>query len=548
MTKIRNYFIIFASVFAISSACALVGVQDVKAQEGPALSDLIKRIEALESKPGGGNVTAAKINGIKIGLNLRHRYEIRSQDFATNAVAGNSIGGTPGTSQAANGIRTLGSMTDGDGNAHQTRRPTTDFTLQRMRLSFDADINRNVMARVMLQDVRTFGETDNATTNITTNLSRTDVQEGYVQLKNLGDINSLLSNVQLRIGRWQQGYGNHRMIGTLGWANQSRSYDGAKVMFKKGNLWVDVFAWQIHENTSGGVNGGRTFSQSAEKDTVLYGIYSQYKFGGALKGNVIEPYMMAKAESTDEDRTSGSIQPESETRYSWGFRAAGKNIAFMNDIGLGGFDYTVEPVLQTGSSRYTPLGMSTAEYTKESISAWAMHAEAGYTFKNLPWTPRIGYAYSFASGDDNYNQGTQKTFKQVSPTQHAHNGYMDITSWQNIVDHQIHFSVKPTKKLAIDVKAHFFELDKIGDDWYHVGGAFANRSGAHQYTDGNGAVHNTDDELGQEIDVTLKYKMFENFGVVAGYSHFFAGDFIEDVSAGVDRGVDWAYLQTTVSF
>ena len=57
-----------------------------------------------------------------------------------------------------------------------------------------------------------------------------------------------------------------------------------------------------------------------------------------------------------------------------------------------------------------------------------------------------------------------------------------------------------------------------------------------------------DDELGQEIDVTLKYKMFENFGVVAGYSHFFSGDFIEDTGAGNDRGVDWFYLQTTVKF
>ena len=35
---------------------------------------------------------------------------------------------------------------------------TKDFTLQRMRLSFDADINKNVMARVMFQDARTFGE------------------------------------------------------------------------------------------------------------------------------------------------------------------------------------------------------------------------------------------------------------------------------------------------------------------------------------------------------------------------------------------------------
>ena len=532
MTKFRNYFIIFASVFAITAACAM---QDVKAEDR--MSDLIKRIEALESKPAaGGNVTAGKIRGLKIGLNLRHRYELRSEGFNGGSQAAV-------TQAAGTNVRTLGAMnttlTTGTTRAHATRKPTQDFTLQRMRLSFDMDINKNVMARVMFQDVRTFGEA-----GITTNEERTDVQEGYVQLRNLGDINPLLSNVQLRIGRWQQGYGNHRVIGTLGWANQSRSYDGAKIMYKKGNFNVDVFAWQIAENTTGGVSGSdSTFSQASGKDTVLYGFYAKYKFGGFLKGNVIEPYMVVRAEETQEDRTNATQAAESETRYTWGFRAAGKNIA-----GLGGLDYTIEPNLQTGSSRYTPFGMSQNENSKENISAWAIHAEAGYTFKNLPWTPRIGYAYSFASGDDSFDTGSQKTYKQVSPTQHAHNGYMDITSWQNIIDHQLHINLKPTKKLVVDVKAHFFELDQEADNWWHVGGAVANRAGADKFIDNNGTSQDVDDELGQEIDVTLKYKMFENFGVVAGYSHFFSGDFIEDTGGGVDRGVDWFYLQTTVKF
>ena len=526
--KFRNYFIIFASVFAITAACALVGMQDVKAQDS--MSDLIKRIEALEAKPGGSNVSAGKIRGLTIGLNLRHRYENRSQDFNRTSFGSSTFN--------TGGERIKGSMATG---AHATRKPAQDFTLQRMRLSFDMDINKNVMARVMFQDVRTFGDQ-----GITGNGERTDVQEGYVQLRNLGDKSSLLSNVQLRIGRWQQDYGNQRVIGSLGWANQSRSYDGAKIMYKKGNFNVDVFAWQIDETATGGVSGSdSTFGVNTDKDTVLWGFYSQYKFGGFLKGNVIEPYLVVKSESIDEDVTNSTavaIQTR-ETRYTWGFRAAGKDIP-----GLGGFDYTIEPNYQSGTSDYTPRNKSQTFNAKESIDAWAIHAEAGYTFKNLPWTPRIGYAYSFASGDDSFDDGTQKTYKQVSPTQHAHNGYMDVTSWQNIMDHQLHLNLKPTKKLVVDVKAHFFELDKEHDDWYHVGGTLVNGTGADKYTDNNGNLQDVDDELGQEIDVTLKYKMFENFGVVAGYSHFFAGDFIEDTSGGNDRGVDWFYLQTTVSF
>jgi hypothetical protein len=515
MTKFRNYFIIFVSVFAITAGCAIVGMQDVKAQDS--MSDLIKRIEALEAKPaGGGNVTAGKIKGLKIGLNLRHRYEIRSQDFQGTAATNNAAGG-----------------------AHGSRQPTKDFTLQRMRLSFDMDVNKNVMARVMFQDVRTFGES-----GITSNLGRTDVQEAYVQLRNLGDINPILSNVQMRIGRWQQGYGNHRQIGTLGWANQSRSYDGAKLMYKKGNFWADVFAWQISENVSGGVSGGTLGAGSpaaGTKDTVLYGLYSQYKFGGALKGNLIEPFFIAKAESTDENRTGHTARPAKEQRYSFGFRATGKNIA-----GLGGLDYTVEPVWQRGDSEPTAGSNSSVD-----INAFAIHAEAGYTFKNVPWTPRIGYAYSFASGDDR-NGGDQKTFKQISPTQHAHNGYMDVTSWQNIKDHQIHFNVKPTKKLVLDAKLHFFKLDEVNDNWWHIGGGNVNRAGGlasgGTFTPAGGSSTRLDDDLGQEIDITLKYKMFENFGVVAGYGHFFADDYIEDTGGGVDRGIDWFYLQTTVKF
>ena len=72
MMKIRNYFIAFAVVFAISSAYALIGVQDAKAQS--TMGDLIQRIEALESKGGSNVTTGAK--KLKIGLAIRTRMEV----------------------------------------------------------------------------------------------------------------------------------------------------------------------------------------------------------------------------------------------------------------------------------------------------------------------------------------------------------------------------------------------------------------------------------------------------------------------------------------
>src|SRR3990172_8154565 len=178
MLKIRNYFIVAAVVFAISSAYTLVGIQDAKAEaagSGAAYTDLIKRIEALEAN-GVGNVSAGDITGLKIGFDIRHRYEQRSQDFA-------SIGSTSYSTTTGSFIREYSGL---GGSAERSRKVDQDFTLQRIRLTFDADINKNVRGFIMLQDSRTFGE---ETTTIG-NLQRTDIQEAYAELRNLGDLNS----------------------------------------------------------------------------------------------------------------------------------------------------------------------------------------------------------------------------------------------------------------------------------------------------------------------------------------------------------------------
>ena len=215
MTKVKS-FIIFVSVFAFLSAFALVGAKDVKAQESPALSDLVKRIEALESKGAGGNVSAPKIRGLKIGGMIKHRFEYRDDS-------------------------------DGNGDAEDI-----DFTLQRIWLDFDADVSRNIRGFVRLQDSRTWG----AEQSTVGNLSRVDLMEGWVDIRNLDDWSPWLKNISLKVGRWQQWYGNHRLIGHLNWANEGRGYDGAKLRWddKNGN-WIDAFAYQISEDKTGVVSG-----------------------------------------------------------------------------------------------------------------------------------------------------------------------------------------------------------------------------------------------------------------------------------------------------
>ncbi len=93
MVKKRILSIALASIVAVTSMCLLMGVRDAKAQS---MDDLMKRIEALESR-STGNVSAPKIRGMKIGIQIRTRFEQQKQFLidtgATAAANRTSTGG-----------------------------------------------------------------------------------------------------------------------------------------------------------------------------------------------------------------------------------------------------------------------------------------------------------------------------------------------------------------------------------------------------------------------------------------------------------------------
>ena len=499
MLRVRNYFIAFAVVFAISSAYALIGIQDAKAQaagSGVAYADLIKRIEALESN-GGGNVTTGA-RGLKIGFNIRHRFELR------------------------------------DDNGGNKNSATSDFTLQRIRLSFDADVNKNVRAFIKLQDSRTFGVEGFAGNGTVGNLARVDLNEAYVELRNLGDLSSVLENVSVKIGRWQWFYGEHRLIGTLNWANQSRSYDGARIRWQKDKNWVDVFAASIEEDQTGGVAGEE--DGLAEMDELFWGLYSNFRVTDGLD---LQPYFIIRNRSRDADASRGP-GAAGEQRYTAGARIAGSKIP-----SLPGVDFSLEQAWQFGRVEPTT-------YRSTDIDAFGGAWGAGYTFSNVPWSPRIGYKFVYASGDDDTADRDAETFSQLYPTGHARLGYIDFHGWQNIEAHKIEFSAKPSKKLLLKADLWFFENNEENDSWYTVGGG---PRGGFSAAQAKAASTNRDDTYGQELDLVFKYKLFKNFSVVGGYSRYFVDDFIEDsVNGGVggtlnnDSDTDWVWLQTTVKF
>jgi hypothetical protein len=113
---------------------------------------------------------------------------------------------------------------------------------------------------------------------------------------------------------------------------------------------------------------------------------------------------------------------------------------------------------------------------------------------------------------------------------------MDIFAWKNGHDLALHVSAKPSAKWTVGVYGHHFILDEGADAWYAATGRPIRR-------DPTGMSGTT---IGQEVDLYAKYAINPSVTLFFGYSHFFAGEFVDSTGPSPDQ--DWAWLQLTAEF
>jgi hypothetical protein len=502
--------------------------EDLKAlkSEVKTLRDELKSIKAVrpEVAPAiAGNVYSEFSRKIKIGGEVRARFEsFYNFDF------------------------------DGSPNVSHGESGHNEITLLRTRLNIDADVNDYLRAFIELQDNRAFGDEDEdntearktgtdlrlSTRGTMGNLGRVDLLQGFLELKSLAPVSSALSDVSVKIGRFQMSYGGERLISEYDWSNQGRAFDGARVRYAKEKGWIDAFITQIDEDFSDAVG--------SDRDEIFWGIYGHC---AALEGIIdeIEPYFLGRNQSSSMGEKSSFGFPftdiTQEDRYTAGIRLAGE------PTGLPGFDYEIEGAYQFGH-------VSILGDDLDIEDAYAFFASAGYTFRDMPWMPRFGGGFSYATGTSGGELGDEEfnTFDQLYPSGYELGlGHMELVGWQNIIDYRVNVSAKPTKKWFLEAVFHFLYLEEEADAWYNANGnavAVWNRSGS-----------KPNDQLGKELDLSAKYELFRNFHLAFGYSHFFAGNYIDDInvktieSVGTedevgfgDSDADWFYVMTTLKF
>jgi len=385
------------------------------------------------------------------------------------------------------------------------------FNLWRTRVGVTLKPTKQLKLHYTFQDSRISHDSifDTAGKDKTKFENWADTKKLYLKYKQPLSIDSIgLKSVAVKLGRQPLVYGKQRLLGDPGWSNLGTAFDAVKGMVHFNHLDFDVFGGKKTDKKIPREHDD--LYEGGSKDRVG-GYYATYKGFKHLK---IEQYLIQR--KTNKSKSFGPSASGELLEYTAGGRLVGA-------IADTPFDYELEAAYQWG------------EMGSLDISAMMVVAILGYTFDH-EWSPRIAFEMDYASGDADKTDGERNTFDNLYPTNHGLYGYMDRVSLQNLNLYSLQASVKPSKKLKLQSNLHFIFLDTPNDYLYD--------SGAKKIRSTTGSAFST--HVGNEIDLAANYTLNKHVDFLVGYSHFFAGEMLDD--SGADDDGDFAYVQSTLKF
>jgi hypothetical protein len=437
--------------------------------------------------------------------------------------------------------RIRGELRDNNFDFNSANNVATDdvWLLQRLRLGVMVKPDSWIKAYVQGQDTREFESKRKRVPFVlgAEGDDPFDLRQGYVEVGDPAKFPLIA-----KVGRQELIYGDERLIGAFDWNNFSRTFDAAKLRYQDPKFWIDGFASHVVEIRDHGPdeNRGWTFNDANWKDTFA-GLYGSTTLIPIQTTDLYFLYRDKKENDPLYQDTLGNRALAYDIKqevYTIGTRI--KSVAGQ----LNGFDYEFEGAYQFGHANGR-IGSDYPNTSDTSLdhSAFAVEGRAGYTFEDVPWKPRVGLEYSLASGDRDSNDSEDESFLNLFPTNHKFYGYMDFFAWKNIHNPSASVKLAPDPKVTVQIDGHAFWLYTNEDAWYRA-------NGVAQVRPVNAAARDADTFVGTEVDLTVGYTPKKWLRLLAGYSHFFAGQYLTDTAAGAsgDDDADFAYLQATITF
>lgn len=352
---------------------------------------------------------------------------------------------------------------DVDGNDHGE-------LLERVRLGADA-WRGPVEVRVVLQDARLWDlGAGTAGVGQPSSLAQTGAYEAWVDAHTASARPSFL-----RVGRQAVTWGEGRLLGASDASPTGRSLDAVR-----GRLVVGDWAFEaLGASLSDPVNNQAAPVPPAYGE--LVGARVEWGFDPLL---AVDAYGLGRfAQAQPAENLEGTVQGETYTGALY-LHGDAHSIA-----------WGAEGAVQLGHVSGLALDRL----------AWAGAGHVAYSFDRVVLSPTLRLGGSYASGPEAGSKYT--AFDPMLPDARAFYGAMDLFAWSNIVEGHARVTVVPWTDAVASVEYRYARLAQAGGPWrtdYLVTVA--------------PATGNTQAELGNEVDVALRWAPWEPLELAAGYS------------------------------
>ena len=362
----------------------------------------------------------------------------------------------------------------------------TRQAFMRLRLGAEATYKDNYRVFVQAQDSRIAGQE----TSTIANERNLDIHQGYLEIRRLGT-----DRLSLTLGRQEWAYGEERLVGSLGWDNVGRSFDGARLRYATERSSLDGLMSRVSESAPAGPTRGSD----------LYGV-------------------------------QWLIKPGTETEYGAYWIGFSNSVLAAGETGVPG-DTTIDTFGGRIRSVWGAVvfnaetAVQRGEVNGDDLSAFAGAAMVAYRL-GTETRVRPFAGYDFATGDEDPADGEREEFVNLFPTNHGHYGYADLEGWRNIRSPYVGATIGRGRHTAT-LKTHWFELDEAAGAWKDAAGSVLGQDP----TGGSGRG------VGTEHDFVYTLKVDEKVSLMAGVSRFDPGSFARSV-----RGEDpstWAFVMLT---
>ncbi|MBN2746995.1 MAG: alginate export family protein [Bacteroidales bacterium] len=378
-------------------------------------------------------------------------------------------------------------------------------TTQRARLGFAYKAEKFKVG-LQIQDVRAWGAEGQLVIN---DGKYTTIHQAWGELL-------LNENLSLKLGRQELVYDDHRILGSVDWAQQARSHDLALLKYEK----KDAFKFHF----------GVAVNQVQTLPYAVVGNYKSMQFAWFQKNFGDYNLSILALNNGVDDTTLNNKTGGAMTTY---YQIVGQRSTYKK----GKFSLGLNLYYQLGNDKSTYYDKVEKANFHRGFSAYNARLELGYKVtENIS----LEAGYEMISGQSQTDttadyRNTNHAFNPAYGTNHKFNGWMDyfyVGNHLNTVGlNDMFFTVKYKKnKLLVGSTLHFFS-------------AAADVLDVKEFAT-TGKIMAMDKNLGMELDSWASYKFTDVITIEGGVSGMFDSETLRTIKGGsLGASNYWVWMQ-----